>query len=140
MPNQPYPVNSQRRGANSVLSGALRTHHADCTRAFAMAARSSDNRLQPVFKTLHGLAPVYVTNYRVEVSSRRRLRSSSHRRLVILPPSKTVMIGERSFAVVGPSLWNHLPDNVKETGSIELSKHRLKTNQFRQSLEIPALP
>ena len=65
-------------------------------------------------------------------------RSSSYRRLVIPPPSKTVLFGERSFAVGGPSLWNHLLDNIKETGSIELFKQRLKTHLFRQSFEIPA--
>ena len=81
-----------------------------------------------VFKALHGLAPVYIKNYRVEVSSRRCLRSSSHRGLVIPPPSKTVLFGECSCAVGGPSLWNHLPDNVKDAGSIELFKQRLKPN------------
>ena len=86
-----------------------------------------------VFKALHGLAPVYIKKYCVEVSSRRCLRSSSHRRLVIHPPSKTVLFGERSFAVRGPSLCNHLPDNIKEAGSIELFKQRLKTHLFRQS-------
>ena len=40
-----------------------------------------------VFKALHGLAPLYIKNYCVEVSSRRCLRSSSYRHLVILPPS-----------------------------------------------------
>ena len=47
-----------------------------------------------VFKALHGLASVYIKNYCVEVSSRRYLRSS-HRRLIILPPSKTVLFVER---------------------------------------------
>ena len=91
-----------------------------------------------VFKALHGLAPFYITNYCVEVSSRLCLRSSSHRRLVIPPTSKTVTFGERSFVVGGPNLWNHLLNNVKEAGSIELFMQRLKTNVFRQSFEIPA--
>ena len=91
-----------------------------------------------VFQELHGLAPVYITNFCIEVSSRRCLRSSSHRRLVIPSPSKTVIIGELSFAVGDPSLWNHPPDHVKEAGSIELFKHRLKTHLFRQSFGISA--
>ena len=66
-----------------------------------------------VFKALHGLAPIYIKNYCVKVSSRRCLRLASHRRLVIPPPSKTVLFDEHSFTVGGPSLWNHLPDNVK---------------------------
>ena len=91
-----------------------------------------------VFKALHGLAPVYIKNGCVDVLSRRCLRSSSHHRLVIPPPAKTVLFGERSFMVEGPSLWNHLPDNVKEAGYIKLFKQRLKTHLFRQSFEIPS--
>ena len=91
-----------------------------------------------VFKALHGLAPVYIKNYCVEVSSRRCLRSSSHRRLVISPPSKTVLFGERSFAVGGSYLWNHLPDTVKEACSIELFKQILKTYLFTQSFALSA--
>ena len=91
-----------------------------------------------VFKALHGLAPDYIKNYCVEVSWRPCLRSSSHRHLVIPPPSKTVLFDERSFTVGSPSLWNHLPDNVKEAGSIELFKQILKMHLFRQSFQIPA--
>ena len=43
-----------------------------------------------------------------------------------------------SFVVGGQSLWNHLPDNVKEAGSIELFQLILKTVVFSQSFEIPA--
>ena len=42
-----------------------------------------------------------------------------------------------SFVIGGQSLWNHLPDTVKEVGSIELFKQILKTVVFSQSLEIP---
>ena len=76
-----------------------------------------------------------IKNYCVEVSSKRCLRSSSHRHLVIPPPSKTVLFGERSFTVEGPSLWNHLPDNVKEAGSIELFKQRLKCTYLNNLLK-----
>ena len=43
-----------------------------------------------------------------------------------------------SFVIGGQSLWNHLPDNVKEARSIELFKQILKTLVFSQSFEIPA--
>ena len=138
---KPYPVSSQRCGANNVRPSVLRTHHADSTWPIAMAARTSKNRLEAILTCIQGATWISTSlhqNYCVEVSLRRCLRSSSHRRLVIPPPSKTVLFGERSFAVEGPGLWNHLPDNVKEAGSIELFKQRLKTHLFRQSFEIPA--
>ena len=45
-----------------------------------------------------------------------------HWRLVIPPLAKTVMLGERSFAVGGPSLWNQLPDTVKAAENVESLK------------------
>ena len=42
-----------------------------------------------------------------------------------------------SFVIGGQNLWSHLPDNVKEVGSIELFKQILKTIIFSQSFEIP---
>ena len=42
-----------------------------------------------------------------------------------------------SFVIGVPSLWNHLPDNVKEVGSIEFFKQILNTVVFSQSFEIP---
>ena len=43
-----------------------------------------------------------------------------------------------SFVIGDQSLWNHLPDNVKEAGFIEFFKQILKTVVFSQSFEIPA--
>ena len=49
-------------------------------------------------------------------------------RLVVPPPAKTVMLGERSFAVGGPSLWNQLSNTVKAAENVEsFKKKRLKT-------------
>ena len=75
-----------------------------------------------VYKALHGLAPAYISSYCTEASSRRGLRSSTHRRLVVPSPAKTVMLGERSFSTGGPSLWNQLPDTVREAENVESFK------------------
>ena len=90
-----------------------------------------------VYKALHGLAPAYISSYCMEASSRRCLRLSMHCRLVVPPPAKTVMLGERSFAVGGPSLWNQLPDTVKAAENVESFKKRLKTHLFGLSFNLP---
>ena len=64
------------------------------------------------------------------MSSTRRLRSSSHHQLQIPPLAKTVKLGERSFAIGGPSAWNNIPDAVKESENLESFKQRLKTLIF----------
>ena len=65
------------------------------------------------------------------------MRSSTHWRLVVPPPAKTVMLGERSFAVGGPSLCNQLLDTVKAAVNVESFKERLKTHLFGLSFNLP---
>ena len=81
-----------------------------------------------VYKALLEQAPAYIASFCSEVSSTRRLRSSSHHRLQIPPLAK--MLGERSFAIGGPSAWSNLPDAVKESENLESFKQRLKTLIF----------
>ena len=81
-----------------------------------------------VYKALHGLAPAYTTEYCVNINTNDRrssLRSSAQNRLLIPRSSKTVRLVERSFAVNGPSLWNSLPDSVKNSISVDVFKSRL---------------
>ena len=64
-----------------------------------------------VYRGIHGTAPQYLSDllHRVSnITSRRRLRSSTSFELVI-PLSRLVTVGDRSFAVAGPRLWNTLP-------------------------------
>ena len=66
-----------------------------------------------IFKALNGLAPGYISDYCVRVSTnqrRSRLRSVSQDCLVVPPPSKTIKFRERSFGICGPTTWNSLPD------------------------------
>ena len=41
------------------------------------------------------------------------------------------MLGEHSFSIGGPSLWNNLPDTVKEADIMEF-KQILETHRFGQ--------
>jgi len=61
-----------------------------------------------VFNCLRNLAPSYLRNMCQSVTSnlhRRRLRSAVRGDLIV-PPTKTVRYGPRSFAVAGKSTWN----------------------------------
>jgi len=64
-----------------------------------------------VFNCLRNLAPSYLMNTCQPVTRnlhRRRLRSAVRGDLIV-PPTRTVRYGPRSFAVAGPSTWNALP-------------------------------
>ena len=67
-----------------------------------------------VFKCLHGLAPSYLTDDCVLVSSvagRRPLRSADTRTLYV--PRTRTAIGASNFAVAGPRVWNSLPPELR---------------------------
>ena len=67
-----------------------------------------------VYKCIHGAAPSYLMNLCVPVAtntSRRYLRSATHGDLLV-PRTRTVTCGPRSFAVSGPTVWNTLPSTL----------------------------
>ena len=89
-----------------------------------------------VFKCLHGLAPSYLSDLLIPISagpSQRRtdLRASSSGDLCI--PQCRSSMGERSFSVAGPRLWNSLPQSVRSCNSLATFKHSLKTFLFQRS-------
>ena len=88
-----------------------------------------------VYRCLHGLAPQYLTaslHRTVEVDSRRRLRSADSE-LLIVPRSRLVTMGDRSFSVAGPRIWNSLPLTIRSTQSLASFKRQLKTFLFSSS-------
>lgn len=60
------------------------------------------------------------------VASRQHLHSSSRRHLV-MQRCRLSTYGRRAFAVAGPSAWNSLPDNMRDTV--------LSGDSFRRSLK-----
>ena len=68
-----------------------------------------------VWRCLLGCAPVYLRELCCPVShvaGRRTLRSSSAGELLV-PRATTTTRQRRAFSVVGPSIWNHLPLQIR---------------------------
>ena len=88
-----------------------------------------------VYRALHGTAPRYLSDLlrRVAVMpSRSRPRSSSTSWLDVRPSCR-VTVRDRSFAVVGPRVWNSLPGDITSAPSLPVFRRKLKTRLFRQS-------
>ena len=86
-----------------------------------------------VYRCLHGLAPPYLASslhHVTELDSRRRLRSSVDTDILLVPRSRLVTVGDRSFPVAGPRTWNNLPETVRSAPSLLSFKQRLKTVLF----------
>ena len=82
-----------------------------------------------VFSCRHGQAPQYLSDLCQPVSgvaSRQHLRSASRRQLVV-PRYRLSTYGRRAFAVAGPSVWNSLPDNLRDLA--------VGSDSFRRSLK-----
>jgi len=89
-----------------------------------------------VFQALHGTAPRYLSDllrHVADLPSRRRLRSATSSQLDVRP-SHLVTVGDRSFASVGPKLWNSLPSWWHYIGLIVASFQKETENSL-----IPAI-
>jgi len=63
---------------------------------------------------------------------RYQFRSSQSNQLIV-PPVKLSTYGPRSFLVAGPTMWNNLPEYLRDPElSINTFRRRLKTFLFAQ--------
>ena len=90
--------------------------------------------LMMVYKSLHGLAPIYLTSLLKPQSFAYKTRSSDQNMLVV-PFTKRTTFVNRSFSVAGPKLWNNLPTHIKNSESLDHFKKNLKTYPFKRTFE-----
>jgi len=72
------------------------------------------------YRSIHGTSPSYLQSCFTRVSditSRRRLRSSTSHRLDV-PPVRLSTVGRRAFPVSGATIWNDLPLHVASAPSL----------------------
>jgi len=86
-----------------------------------------------MYSCLHGQSPRYLADLCVpvsDVSARQHLRSATQH-LLVVPRCRLSTLGPRAFSVAGPSLWNSLPDSLRDP---DLGRdnfgHLLKTHLF----------
>jgi len=80
-------------------------------------------------RCLLGKVPVYLSNYCIPVSqvaTRRHLRSAARHHLTV-PRHRLSTYGRRVFAVAGPTMFNTLPDDLRDPA--------VSTSTFGQSLK-----
>ena len=91
--------------------------------------------LMHTYKALHGVAPQYIRDMLQIYQPTRSLRSETTTTLVI-PRTRTVMYGDRSFRKAAGTLWNSLPLTVRESPTLETFKKNLKTHLFRLEFQV----
>ena len=83
-----------------------------------------------VFKALKGTAPQYLKDMLKLCKSVRLLRSNNMYMKPDIPIVKRESFANRSFSVMGPRLWNDIPNDVKQYVNVETFKKKLKTFLF----------
>ncbi|KAI0216274.1 L-xylulose reductase [Lamellibrachia satsuma] len=83
-----------------------------------------------VFTALHGLAPGYIRDLVTPYLPTRNLRYADLH-LLVVPRYNPEGYGERAFSVSRTTLWNPLPENVRQIGNLTKFKTVLKTHLFK---------
>ena len=84
-----------------------------------------------MYKCLHSLALVYLTELCVSRQTHRAGMRSGNRNILEVPKVKTKYYGESSFAYAGPAVWNRLPASLcGHDLTLSAFKHVLKTFLF----------
>ena len=87
------------------------------------------------FKALYGLTPPYISELTSvkDTSSRYSLRSNNGI-LLNFPTCKSfTTLGDRSFYMAAPKLWNDLPLFIRNISSVNSFKKFLKTHLFQKA-------
>ena len=82
------------------------------------------------FKALHGLAPQYLQSLISIKTSCYNLRGSNTLLLAMPSVKSKATLGDRTFAVAAPSLWNSLPSKLRSITCVNSFKAHLKTYLF----------
>ena len=88
-----------------------------------------------VFQAIHGFAPTYLREVvSIKRSGNNNLRSSLDGLLLATPTYRSrVTLGDRSFQVAAPALWNVLPREIRSITDLGIFKRHLKTYLFREA-------
>ena len=84
-----------------------------------------------VYKCLHNLAPVYLSELCVLKQTHQAGLRLGNRNLLEVPKVKTQYYGECAFAYAGPTVWNRLPASLRGYDlTLSAFKRDLKTFLF----------
>jgi hypothetical protein len=147
-------ANSLLYGIPQTLIGRLQRLQNSAARLVARTRRRE--HITPVLSSLHWLpveyrikfkvlvftykavaktAPPYICDLVQQHRPKRALRSSS-RSLLSVPQTRTVTYGKRCFKTAAATLWNELPENIKEAQTLQVFRKKLKTHLFKNAFPV----
>ena len=86
-----------------------------------------------VFKCVNNIAPDYITKcIKMKSQPLQSLRTDKDYFLLEVPPVTNFKRTERSFSYCGPTVWNHLPYELRTLTNVSIFKKKLKTYLFER--------
>ena len=124
----------QNSAARLVFNLRRRDHISDALLSLhwlKVRERIDHKLLTMTYRVLHGSAPTYLDVFHrvANHAGRQRLRSAQSNKLLV-PRTKLVTTGQRSFPVAGAKAWNCLPRDIASIESLFVFRKRLKTHLF----------
>ena len=85
-----------------------------------------------VFKSIHDMAPKYLTELLTEKKiSRLGLCSANRNKLLTIPRTSRKTFTSRAFSVHVPTVCNKLPDHIRTSANYSTFKRELKIHLFK---------
>ena len=92
-----------------------------------------------VHKSLNGLAPQYLVNLVTrKVQRKEGLHSNDRTSQLEIPATSRKTFAARAFSVLGPQLWNQLPEKLQQMDSYTSFKQNLKTFLLLEGFQWPS--
>ena len=125
--------------AKVILEKSKYDSTSDCLRELhwiPVKTRIDFKILTLVYKCVHGQAPNYFINLLTCLPERHQgLRLNGKYKRPVIPFTKRKTFAVRSFSVIGPTLWNSIPSNIRRSKTITKFQKELKTFMFTRLYE-----
>ena len=125
----------QNSAARLILNGNKRDHITPLLKELhwlPVEKRILFKVLLLIYKSMHGKGPLYLQELLVPYVPNANLRSANQQ-LLCVPKRHHADTRKRDFAHRGPSEWNNLPLNIRESDNVNQFKTALKTYLFRKA-------
>ena len=83
-----------------------------------------------VFKYFNNDSPVYMAEIYKPVT--RNSIGTRNSFLKLNKPSRKTKQGQNCLSYIGPSIWNRLPDGIKDSNNVNNFKHKVKTHFLKE--------
>ena len=84
------------------------------------------------YKALNNIAPGYISDL-IQLKASPRVLRSNDKMLLHIPISKQKTYGDRAFSRTAPVIWNSIPQELRQSPSLDIFKRHIKTFLFSRA-------